>query len=76
MTCGNRTTLTGECMIGCGGFGGCKLGHEKPLPSRNGYNPLTGQVSIHNSKLVENMTQALSKDFLLKTLPLEEGWEE
>lgn len=40
--CGNRLSISGECVIGCGGFGGCRQGHERPLPPRN-YNPLTGE---------------------------------
>jgi len=38
--CGNRLPISGECMMGCGGWGECKQGHERPLPPRDLYNPL------------------------------------
>lgn len=31
--CGNRSPITGECIIGCPGFGGCKRGTETPAPA-------------------------------------------
>lgn len=31
--CGNRSPITGECILGCPGFGGCKRGTETPAPA-------------------------------------------
>lgn len=31
--CGNRSPITGECIIGCPGFGGCRRGGETPAPA-------------------------------------------
>jgi hypothetical protein len=42
--CGNRLPISGECLLGCGGFGGCKQGHEDSIkPRSNLFNPLTGE---------------------------------
>jgi len=42
--CGNRSPISGECMIGCQEFGSCRRGTERPLAPRDLVNPLTGEL--------------------------------
>jgi hypothetical protein len=42
--CGNRSPITGECIIGCEGFGSCRRGEEDHIQPRSDlFNPLTGE---------------------------------
>lgn len=68
MACGNRLPISGECLIGCGGYGSCRQGDEKRIHPRDHdrINYLTVSVRNRTSQTSDEVHRVASS---LRALP-------